>query len=272
MDQIMIDTIRNRAMECRARVGVGIDTINEFIVSDIKRAHAFADVVLIGDAEQISAISTDLAIIHSDKPEEELVRQLIDKKIDAAVRGTLSATKTLGYLKSALRITGLRRLALLTAADGTPFFLAPVGIDEGSSPSDKIDLVCEGVSYIARFGITAKVAVLSGGRFEDAGRSEIVDQSLADGELVAGRLCSLGIDAEHYGILIEDAVRDANFIVAPDGITGNLIFRTLTFLGGGDGFGAPVLMDLVFVDTSRVKTNLSNAIMLASALAWTADR
>ncbi|MEA1943918.1 MAG: methanogenesis marker protein Mmp4/MtxX [Euryarchaeota archaeon] len=268
----MIDTIRSRARRCRARVGIGIDTINEFIVSDIKRAQAFADVVLIGDAEKISAISTDLDVVHSDKPEEELVQQLIDKKIDAAVRGTLSATKTLGYLKSALGMSRLRRLALLTTADGTPFFLAPVGIDEGSSPSDKIELVCEGVSYITRFGIKAKVAVLSGGRFEDAGRSEMVDRSLADGELVASRLRALGIDAEHCGILIEDAVRDANFIVAPDGITGNLIFRTLTFLGRGDGFGAPVLMDLVFVDTSRVKTNLSNAIMLASALTWTADR
>jgi len=112
------------------------------------------------------------------------------------------------------------------------------------------------------------VAVLSGGRFEDAGRSEIVDKSLADGEVVAERLCELGIDAKHYGILIEDAIGDANVIVAPDGITGNLIFRTLTFLGGGGGFGAPVLADLVFVDTSRVKVKFSDAIILASALAW----
>jgi len=66
--------------------------------------------------------------------------------------------------------------------------------------------------------------------------------------------------------VIEDAIRDANVIVAPDGITEKLIFRTLTFLGGGGGFGAPVLADLVFVDTSRVKVKFSDAIMLASAL------
>jgi len=38
------------------------------------------------------------------------------------------------------------------------------------------------------------------------------------------------------------------------------------FLGGGHGYGAPVLMDKVFVDTSRVKEDAKRAIMLASAL------
>ncbi|MEZ5333806.1 MAG: hypothetical protein R2741_00460 [Methanolobus sp.] len=39
------------------------------------------------------------------------------------------------------------------------------------------------------------------------------------------------------------------------------------FLGGGDGLGAPILMDdYVFVDTSRVGAHYTKAIMLASAL------
>ena len=264
----MIGTIRNRAKACRARVGIGIadGTANESMIADIESARGFADVVLIGDEKELSATGTDLEIIHSDKPEVELVDRLVDGRIDAAVRGTLGATKTLGYLKSVLGVSRLERLALLTTADGVPFFLVPVGIDEGNSVADRVDLVSKSVNAIRRFGITEKVAVLSGGRFEDAGRSEIVDQSLADGEVVTGMLCELGIDAKHYGILIEDAIRDANVLVAPDGITGNLIFRTLVFLGGGGGFGAPVLADLVFVDTSRVKVKFSDAIMLASAL------
>ena len=269
----MIGTIRNRAKACRARVGIGIadGTASESMIADIESARQFADVVLIGDESEISATGTDLEIIHSDKPEVELVDRLVDGRIDAAVRGTLGATKTLGYLKSVLGVSRLERLALLTTADGVPFFLVPVGIDEGNSVPDRVDLVSKSVNVIRRFGITEKVAVLSGGRFEDAGRSEIVDQSLADGEVVAERLCELGIDAKHYGILIEDAIGGANVIVAPDGITGNLIFRTLAFLGGGGGFGAPVLADLVFVDTSRVKVKFSDAIMLASALTWGVD-
>jgi len=269
----MVETIRNRAKACRARVGIGIadGTASESLISDIESARQFADVVLIGDEKGLSVTGTDLEIIHSDMPEVELVDQLVGGRIDAAVRGTLGATKTLGYLKSVLGVSRLARLALLTTADGAAFFLVPVGIDEGNSVADRVDLVSKSVNTIRRFGITEKVAVLSGGRFEDAGRSEIVDQSLADGEVVTGMLCELGIDAKHYGILIEDAIKDANVLVAPDGITGNLIFRTLTFLGGGGGFGAPVLADLIFVDTSRVKVKFSDAIMLASALVWGAE-
>jgi len=204
----MIEAIRNRAKACRARVGVGIadDTASEAVISDIESACEFADVVLIGDEKELSATGTDLEIIHSDQPEVELVDRLVDGRIDAAVRGTLGATKTLGYLKSALGVSRLDRLALLTTADSVPFFLVPVGIDEGNSVADRVDLVSKSVNAIRRFGITEKVAVLSGGRFEDAGRSEIVDQSLADGEVVTERLCELGIDAKHYGILIEDAI------------------------------------------------------------------
>ena len=270
----MIGTIRSRAKACRARVGIGIadGTASKSVIADIESAYRFADVVLIGDEKELSITGTDLEIIHSDNPEVELVDRLVGGRIDAAVRGTLGATKTLGYLKSALGVSRLARLALLTTAGGVPFFLVPVGIDEGNSVADRVDLVYRSVNAIRRFGIIEKVAVLSGGRFEDAGRSEIVDQSLADSEVVTGMLCERGIDAKHYGILIEDAIRAANVIVAPDGITGNLIFRTLTFLGGGGGFGAPVLADLVFVDTSRVKVKFSDAIMLASALVWGAER
>jgi len=273
----LLDEIANRARVSRARVGVGVgvaaDTLNKPVLADIRSASEFADIVLIGKAEQMHTIDTDLGTVSSENPELELVRQLAGGRIDAAVRGTLGATKTLSHLRDVFGVPALQRLALLATADGVPFFLAPVGIDEGNSRDDKIELICKSVSYIAaKFGIRLRVAVLSGGRFEDVGRSVLVDRSLANGDFTCGKLRELGIDAKHYGILIEDAIKDANFIVAPDGITGNLIFRTLTFLGGGNGFGAPVLMEPVFVDTSRVKTNLSNAIMLASALTWTGER
>jgi len=110
------------------------------------------------------------------------------------------------------------------------------------------------------------VGILSGGRFEDKGRDITVDRTLEDAEIVTKKVYALGIEAKNYSILIEDAIKEANFIMAPDGISGNLIFRTLVFLGGGYGHGAPVLMEKVFVDTSRVGGHYTRAIMLASAL------
>jgi predicted methyltransferase MtxX (methanogen marker protein 4) len=128
-------------------------------------------------------------------------------------------------------------------------------------------MITLGSEHISRLGINPVIGVLSGGRIEDIGRNTLVDRTLADGELVASRARKLGMDAKHYTILIEDAIKESNFIVAPDGISGNLIFRTVAFLGGGDGLGAPVLMDdYVFVDTSRAGGHFTKAIMLASAL------
>ena len=112
------------------------------------------------------------------------------------------------------------------------------------------------------FGLSEKIAVLSGGRFGDVGRHPVVERSMADAELVA-RLTG----ARHYEILIEDAIGECGIILAPDGISGNLIFRTLTFLGSGHGHGAPVLnIEYIFVDTSRASHDYSNAIRLAESL------
>jgi predicted methyltransferase MtxX (methanogen marker protein 4) len=89
-----------------------------------------------------------------------------------------------------------------------------------------------------------------------------VDRTLADAELVA-RLSG----AAHREILIEDAIGTSGMILAPDGISGNLIFRTLVFLGGGRAHGAPVVnIDRIFVDSSRASPDYSNALITASLL------
>jgi putative methanogen marker protein 4 len=262
----ILSVIEKKARHNHARIGVGIGRNSENLIRSAESAVEYADVVLVGDEEQIRPEGCGLEILHSMEPSRTLVELLVSGEIDGAVRGTLSATKTLSILKSSLGMSRLYRVALLETADGRPFFLAPVGIDEGNTIADKIELIKKGVEHIWRLDLKAKVGILSGGRFEDKGRDERVDRTLAEAEIVTKKLCELGIDAKNYSILIEDAVKEANFIIAPDGISGNLIFRTLVFLGGGHGYGAPVLMEKVFVDTSRVKEDAARAIMLASAL------
>ncbi|WP_298667087.1 methanogenesis marker protein Mmp4/MtxX [uncultured Methanofollis sp.] len=199
----------------------------------------------------------------SDKPEEALVADLMTGRIDGAVRGTLPANETLRCLKRACHTDHLERVALLETADGVQFLLAPVGVDEGWTVSEKLAFVTKAREIARSFGLSERVAVLSGGRFGDVGRHPAVDRSLADAELVA----RLG-NAEHCEILIEDAVRRCGVIIAPDGISGNLIFRTLTFLGKGSGHGAPVVnIDRIFVDTSRASPDYTNAILLAGSMA-----
>ena len=262
----LLSEIERKAKKNHARIGLGIGKISEKLIKSAQVASEYADIVLVGDEKDIKATGTDLEIIHSNEAPKKLVELLFSGKIDGAVRGTLSATKTLSELKRSLNTKKLYRVALLETANGKPFFLAPVGSDEGNSIDDKVELVKRSAEHFGRLGAKMKVGILSGGRFEDKGRGENVDRTLEEAKIVTKKLCDIGIDAKNYSILIEDAIEEANFILAPDGISGNLIFRTLVFLGGGFGHGAPVLMDKVFVDTSRVGGHYTRAIILASAL------
>lgn len=266
----LLEVIRKKAIQNRARVAIGIRDPTKKIIANAEEANdqGFAEVVLVGDEQEISSLGTHLEIVGTSEPEKVMVDLLVSGYVDAAVRGTAQASNTLSYLKKTLKMEKLHRVALLTTADGNPFFIAPVGIDEGEDLADKMEFAILGSEHIRRFGIEPVIGFLSGGRMGDVGRNSRVDHTLADGEFLSNRLNEMGIKAKHYTILIEDAIKEANFIIAPDGISGNLIFRTLVFLGCGDGMGAPVLMDkYVFVDTSRVGGHYTKAIMVAGALA-----
>jgi putative methanogen marker protein 4 len=207
-------------------------------------------------------IGKSVQISENESPERALVGDLMDGAIDAAVRGTLPANTTLKDLKTAAGVDHLERIALLETVKGKKFLLTPVGVDEGWTVPEKLELIRKGRIIARKFGLADKVGILSGGRLGDVGRHSQVDTSMAEAELVA-RLAG----AEHFEILIEEAVETCGLIIAPDGISGNLVFRTLTFLGGGHGHGAPVVnISRIFVDTSRASPNYSNALLLAASL------
>jgi putative methanogen marker protein 4 len=218
-------------------IGIGIGSDAEKV---IRSAAAVAGRALVtcycapGTPGTDPAGSGTVRIATSPEPSEALVTDLMAGTIDAAVRGSLPANETLRALKRTAGVDHLERIALLETAGGKKFFLTPVGVDEGWTVAEKLELIRRGREIARRFGLPEKVGVLSGGRREDIGRHRQVDASLADAELVARLSGSV-----HCEILIEDAVQTCGLIIAPDGISGNLIFRTLTVLGAGHGHGAP---------------------------------
>lgn len=196
-----------------------------------------------------------------------LVAALHDGEIDAAVRGSLDSTSSMNSIKDTFSVDRVLRLALLQPAGGRMFFFAPVGVDEGWTIDQKMEFIDLGAALMRKMGIEPKIGVLSGGRFGDKGRHAYVDRTMDDAEEVTRRGQADGLDVRNCEILIENAVDDRNFILAPDGVSGNLIFRTLHFLGRGKALGAVVLnIDRVFVDTSRAKSSYIDSIALASAL------
>lgn len=259
VDSDFVKSLQKRARSHHARIGIGIQHPDADLIDGLEAATEYADLLLVGDP----CCDCALDYITPEDPSAELVNLLAKGEIDGGVRGNISASKTMMALSKRFNIK-VRRMALLYL-NGWAFFLAPVGIDEGETLSDKLDLVVSGAKLLQKMGISPAVSVLSGGRMEDVGRSRRVDRGLAEGEFVAARAVAASINARHRGILIESS-RGDDLILAPDGISGNLIFRSLMLLCGADSFGAPVLMDKIFVDSSRARNDFTGPVMLASAM------
>jgi putative methanogen marker protein 4 len=246
------------------RIGIGIAEDPEKVISSANRVSGKFEIICYCKPGVVDpdAAGKSVRISEHIHPEQALVDDLMAGRIDAAVRGTLPANTTLKALKKAAGVNHLERIALLETVSGKKFLLAPVGVDEGWTVEEKLGLIKKGRNIAKKFGLPEKVGILSGGRLGDKGRHPQVDASMAAAEQVA----RLG-DAVHCEILIEDAVETCGLVIAPDGISGNLIFRTLVLLGGGHGHGAPVVnISRIFVDSSRASPNYANALLLAASL------
>ncbi len=175
-----------------------------------------------------------------------LLEALRAGEVDAAVRGSLSSSSFL----EVLRRNGparLRRIALLALPDGTPFLLGPVGIDEGGDVREAGKLLSDLRGFCALLGWEPHIAALSAGRPEDVGRGGRIRCSIERAEALAAES-----DVRAFHITLEEALPWANCLLAPDGVTGNLIYRTLVHLGGGRSLGALYFpRSLRLADTSR---------------------
>lgn len=260
MDSDFIKSLQNLALARRARIGIGIWNADADLIASLQSAGKYADLLLVGEP----CCDCSFDYVSTKEPWKELVRLLAAGEVEGAVRGNLPAGRTMQALAEQFEIR-VMRLALLELS-GWAFLLGPVGIDEGETVQDRLGLVLEGAKLLQQMGVAPKAAVLSGGRMEDRGRCERVDCSLAEGEQIAARAREAGLQARHKGILIESC-RGDDIVIAPDGISGNLIFRTLLLLCGANSLGAPVLMEKIFVDSSRARGSFDGPVMLASAMA-----
>jgi putative methanogen marker protein 4 len=269
----LTEIIRQLASKKKLRVAIGFGEEDETSMRRLAEARqeaerlGLAQTILVGKA-RLKGIDC----YESAEPEKEILRRLKSGEVEAAVRGTLAAGSFIRAVRVAYGIDELYRIGLLETFNGKDFFFAPVGIDEGATITQKLRLISEGCSLLRALGAPVKVGILSGGRREDLGRSESVDKSIAEGELITSIARETETpDVTHYYILIENALRsDASLIIAPDGVSGNLIYRTLVHLGGGRSHGAVYcgLKDVI-VDTSRAAPvgEYTGAIALAAAVA-----
>lgn len=259
-------------------------------------------ICLIGTPEAIQQIKnnssqklTGMELIDTNDPYQFLIEnylfslpvQILNSNtifLDAIIRGGLSSARFLKEIKENRKKIASKlseqefpilttRIALLETANHHQFFFAPVGIDEANTFKDKKVLVENTIHFFQKLKITPKIAILSGGRMGDIGRDSWIDQTIHEAEQLVPLIQKLYPDVfiKHYQITIEEAIQDrVNFILAPEGIAGNLIYRTLVHLGNGKSYGAIYLthfnyLGKIIIDTSRVapEFEIEGAIYLA---------
>jgi putative methanogen marker protein 4 len=244
-----LDGLLDRGLGCSCRIGVGLSK------DAIVRTH-----------QELSARRAKTRIVRF-KDARSLAESLAKGNLDGAVRGTLSSSEMLVELKRVFSLKRVERAAILEDINGRRFLLAPVGIDEGMDRRSRLEIALDTISYFSKIGWKLDVGVLSKGRLEDRGRSRNIGRSLDDGMWLVRELKIENKKAEHFGILFEDAVAKSDFVLAPDGVIGNLMFRSMHFIGGGRAYGAPVVnLGSIFVDTSRTKASFADPILLAAGL------
>ncbi|MBC7115232.1 MAG: hypothetical protein PWR13_657 [Archaeoglobi archaeon] len=241
----MREKIIEMGKRSRGIIGIGMVENDQRILRAVERARKYMDVKIFGSSE-------------------EMIEELVSQNIEAAVRGTLSASKTILKLREVY--PGYAGRAALFSVKGHDFFFLPVGVDEGRDLEEKLRMIRETERILEFLGVETRCAVLSGGRIEDIGRDKRVDETIKEAEELVRRV---GERARHFQILIEDAIKWANLVVAPDGISGNLIFRCLILIEGEEEYGAPVLgIPVIFVDTSRAMSEEGylRSLLMANAL------
>jgi putative methanogen marker protein 4 len=254
----LIQKLKRLAKKKCAKIGIGVDdsqTTSKLIDNSISSAskNGYADVEVFNSPQ-------------------ELIYALKTGELDGVIRGSLEAKETMAELKKVFNLVSIFRAAYICLDKKSCFFLAPVGIDEGIFIDERLQFIKLIDALHQRLGVTSKTAIISGGRLDDLGRSGLVDESLHAGEKLFNLANETGINVKHYGILIEEAYKNSNIIIAPNGIVGNLLFRTLHLMSNFRSFGAPILnLDKTFIDTSRSRQDYTDPIMLASALSKLRD-
>lgn len=240
-----------------------------------------SSVYFFGDKSSINQISKNILykknskrifLIESNEPESEILNYLGKELISCVVRGSLGSSKFLKILKISLNISEVARLALLETYKGQQFFFGPVGIDECNNIKNKKIFLEKAIKVLEALNLKPKISILSGGRVGDLGRNPDVDKTINEAKELVDyfKLEHPKLEINHDEILIEKAIDDkSNLIIAPNGISGNLIYRTLVHLGGGKAYGA-IYMDIghIIIDTSRVGvfSEIYGGFILALAL------
>ena len=150
--------------------------------------------------------------------------------------------KTYEEIKKQHAVDKIFRLSVFLTDKNVLLFSAPAGPDMNETPEDLLFCSKEGAAVMKHLGINPFIGIISGGRKGDIGRNETVDKTIHDAETLLEILIREKMPAKHYTILIEDAIKEANLLICPDSLSGEMILKTAAGVGEGREIGNILLL------------------------------
>ncbi|MBU0707350.1 hypothetical protein KKG41_03185 [Patescibacteria group bacterium] len=221
-------TLENLASKKKVKIGIGLHTPTPSIVKSLKKASSFCDIVVIGkkvpNFKHIAATRKNM--------EEVTLKEVINKKVDALIRGQSDAFLFEDYLA---RLGGYDRKGLLVFElfidqFDRSFFTTSGSHPDGWTIRSKKMQVDELIKVVQSFGLKPKIGFRTWVRPGSVGRNFFFDQTWEQAEYLVEDYKKQGFRAKNYNIEIETAVADGcNIVVFATGAGGNIFSRALLF-------------------------------------------
>ena len=257
-------TIEEQARRRRPKIGIGVLKSTDKMKEHLAMGSQYADVIVVGT--QLNGYEwEDNGEGHGNAA--LLVSQLKDGNLDGIVRGHFDQDIFYGELRNAFGYDQIHAMSLMKTLESHEFFLGPGTLYEGDSVEEKLSFIEQALPLLDQWGVKLRFGIH--GRFTaeytESGHGKKV--STDDSERLVQCLKDRGFEATFYGRRIEEAIRHSNFFVPCDGFTGNMVYRTLLYVGGTSDLGCPYLMQEAVVGGSQYNDRFGTHIIMAAARA-----
>ncbi len=221
---------------------------------------------------------------HSHASADEAVRLVRQGKAGLLMKGSLHTEELMGAVLDAehgLR-TG-RRISHCYVMDVPSLdhliIITDAAVNVAPTLTEKVDIVQNAIDFAhaLKFG-EVRVAVLAANEavnpkiastLEAAALCKMADRRQISGALVDGPLAldnAISLSAVHIKHIKSPVAGRANVLVVPDLEAGNMLAKSLSFLGGAEAAGVVVGARVPIVLTSRADTTRARLVSCAAAL------
>jgi len=280
--------------KCRVAVAAAADKhVLEAIM--MAQKEGFAEPILVGEKAAVENIAREIGFDLSQvelidiadpfKASLEAVALIRNGRADILMKGLVG---TGPMLKAVLdKETGLRKGATLShvALFETPYYHKLLGVTDAAmnvAPEfdEKVSLVLNAIEVFHKLGVKEpKVAIIGAvetvnpkmeatvhaAMLTQMNRRKQIKGCIVDGPLALDNAVSA--ESAHHKGIVSDVAGDVDLIVTPDINTGNVLYKSMNFLGGATTAAVIMGARVPIVLTSRADSEKSKLMSIALAAA-----